>query len=1764
MANNIGKKQIATYKNKVVEIVPEYNQQGAPKETITITKTSVIQGTYAPYSNNEQTEGMYIQAHTINDSNYRTGDWDEYEPHQLVAKDDLNYRFLLPTGEDNTSPTYNALLASCVHSSNTDRTISRDEGHNIYETTLTPEDGYSKVPAGRIEKQKGNGTWDSVQSWNTPLDSVTIRIQDVDGNLRFVFNSNCIYELTVYTTIDGVPQPDPLVIEGICETPINVDDYAQSIPGKTFVNITKDGTPISGEQDFCENTSIYVNYTTNEYTVTNGIDPNCATVEISNPTPEYGDTVVIIIRKKSDKANIGAGSISMEGASNPIYSWNKTVESTLRYSIDSVIGSITIDSNECGDPANHPVRLEWYNDEEPESNPVITSINVSHGSIIHPNDHDCISTFPLQTRYEIKYSNPAMDSEISITDDNTVIQYHYGLKEYKVTYNGDSTVTINISESGKVKHGEDITTDNVYTIESGYQNANAIIISGTATGVSINNGSVTVTGVTSNVTVKISADSIPTHNYCVRFSIEQAGTIGGDEPYCSTIQEGTCHEDISYSLNSGYEIYGEIPSQITINNDNTIDVCNITEDIELVIPVRPITHTVKYCLTDGQGMSLVGAQGQCITKNVVHGQNSTQGFSLRSGYNSVIIDSITPQDKPYNIDYDNNTININNITENVEIWMHADAIPNQNVTFKLFIDGVEKPDLETTKSVAYGSTATHSFRSLGIVIDRTDVNVTADVAGVTTNYSILSDAAIGVSGTPITEATIITTYIKSVPQKEVQSIEITSSKMDAMGGVVFNGKINYSEGEPDIITDQTQFNRLFAVTDTSNNDLYDAVVTVHDYDFEPGDLSITREEKSSIEKTKLTLESTDEDHYNNTTHEYVDRNVVVTLKGTNISTNPFTIKQRKERYGYYDGGNIESESDTSDLSNAYWKTGYLVDFGDSVEMYEPSSEFIPNELQGKDIYNKDITPYYITGTYIGENPLGNLSGNAYHINGNVNNYNAINNNEEHYHIVWGEGEGMSSGFAFNKGYIFSSDEFTVEQNMCGGIPSDPYQTSCDDAYSSTDDEGILESLGTNYEGSNPNYKVTKNLDYTYTIRYRQPRHNYGIDSISYYHIDNSPYQTEVVNGVFTDASEQSKQWTYPLHIKSNDSNDSIPYPHTVHTLDFGGQREFGAGPTLGMMNTVRWKNIVSDPAYNPDDSDYKDNYYYNIYYDYNNKIDLYNDSTLVFSRYNNTWYNSNVSEQFNKLKLSSTYDGPDGSTFFGGYVPYGRVIDAYSTFMSSERLIRPIIRDNTDVKFAVLKGVYNNRNASISTNNTQNSIVELSLQDYCALMGRRTRFISEAVMYNMLNQGYGYHNPDAIQGNTEIDSNTYSIPAFVNYPYNIEDQYNVDYDRIWIPDPVIGGNNVLRAEVYVNTNGDLSYVYPKYETELIDGTLVYKLDTNNNRIQETDSNDNPVYIYVPEDTEGYVNDNNYVKNIYNKIAVSQFRQNNKSNDMDMNSYAHNSDFAKFAICSDNFITASSARISVNYTDRTKDILLAGLRSITRDQSTGLYRVVTAVPVSGGTQEGSDNVIYANNISMNSTNGEFYYRQTVPISSDYDIYTNMTTIKITVSDFDENQKPFGIGNITCIVDGDTNSPYEWNYGTEYYPGTPLIGISGLTPGDHKISIKVSSENNPESLNEYTSEENKNVQTSGNTVVVTCENGADSRKFFIPIGGSCDRDDNQNDSGIDLSWAQLKQYYQETCTSGDDCQDGKRDFSNRGRYLYILKTVAPGVTIDVRNL
>jgi len=121
--------------------------------------------------------------------------------------------------------------------------------------------------------------------------------------------------------------------------------------------------------------------------------------------------------------------------------------------------------------------------------------------------------------------------------------------------------------------------------------------------------------------------------------------------------------------------------------------------------------------------------------------------------------------------------------------------------------------------------------------------------------------------------------------------------MDAMGGVVFNGKINYSDETFDIITDQEEFNQKFEIRD-SNNNLYDTtVVNVHDYDFEPTrnnssssvkDVEgndISGGEKSEIQKTKLNLENTDKDdvRYSLTKHNYTNRDITISLNNSDKS-----------------------------------------------------------------------------------------------------------------------------------------------------------------------------------------------------------------------------------------------------------------------------------------------------------------------------------------------------------------------------------------------------------------------------------------------------------------------------------------------------------------------------------------------------------------------------------------------------------------------------------------------------------------------------------------------------------------------------------------------------------------------------------------------------------------------------------------------------------------------------------------------------------------
>jgi hypothetical protein len=144
---NIGKKQIATFDNKVDILVPpsDYKTSHIPERgEITITRNSVEEGVYAPFSQDSNHEGMYITGHTINDGR------DDYAENQLVAIDDLNYRYLVPTNND----IYTLLGNDCVQISNSNPV----EGGSTYTATLTPKQGFSKVPAGRIDMIGGSET----------------------------------------------------------------------------------------------------------------------------------------------------------------------------------------------------------------------------------------------------------------------------------------------------------------------------------------------------------------------------------------------------------------------------------------------------------------------------------------------------------------------------------------------------------------------------------------------------------------------------------------------------------------------------------------------------------------------------------------------------------------------------------------------------------------------------------------------------------------------------------------------------------------------------------------------------------------------------------------------------------------------------------------------------------------------------------------------------------------------------------------------------------------------------------------------------------------------------------------------------------------------------------------------------------------------------------------------------------------------------------------------------------------------------------------------------------------------------------------------------------------------------------------------------------------------------------------------------------------------------------------------------------------------
>jgi hypothetical protein len=228
------------------------------------------------------------------------------------------------------------------------------------------------------------------------------------------------------------------------------------------------------------------------------------------------------------------------------------------------------------------------------------------------------------------------------------------------------------------------------------------------------------------------------------------------------------------------------------------------------------------------------------------------------------------------------------------------------------------------------------------------------------------------------------------------------------------------------------------------------------------------------------------------------------------------------------------------------------------------------ESEGLDVYNKDITPYYITGTYIGENPLLHLDTNKTFVQGSSsyiqqpNDYNKINNNSnghnEHYHITWYEGSGISINNS-DKGKIFIEDSVSINSEFCGGT-----NPSCGCSEYITKGTSTLEAIET------PNQGISQPLSYSYSGTYLIPVHKYGIDSISYYHLQNNNYRSEIIDtqdnpNPFKDINGDNIEFSYPVHIYVDELTPSGKSADSREAID-----SLGTGNTAYPLNTVRWNN----------------------------------------------------------------------------------------------------------------------------------------------------------------------------------------------------------------------------------------------------------------------------------------------------------------------------------------------------------------------------------------------------------------------------------------------------------------------------------------------------------------------------------------------------------------------------------------------------------------
>ena len=1670
-------KQIATYNNKVKQLVPGYDLKNYSPGTITVTRNSVENEQYASWSQNEDEQGMYIDGYSIGDG--KTG----YSSNQLVAMVDLYYRYLSPINGENYEGgerPYQLGDDGCIEIDNISKTIEKGAS---YEFTLTPKSGFSMVPAGHIEVKDGSN-WSSIDiSWQNTEGPVNITIPSdkITGNLRFALG-DCLYKLYIQKTVDGHNYGDPEEI-GIqnCSDTVNVDSLkpAEDPTGTHFVNITKDGTVVSGNQQFCGDTTLNMNYAINQYTIdTSGVNSDCVDIVLSPnvQTIEHGESLTIILTPKEGKRNIGAGSITM--GNTAVRTW--TSERSITETISSVEGDVVVIAS-CGEEDTYTVTINWVDGQ----NTLHTEIDiVQSGASILPEDY--VNDWTLPEGYYLNSMSPAEGTTILVNSDKT-ITYDCRLYEYNINFVAGNGITLNSIPPQYVLYGESLTINDVYEVNQGYRSA-AETHTGNA-GVSLNNGSVTVTNVKSDVTITIYASQISSYYVSFAFDDPNAGTLDPDR--VQVLEDG-CAE-IEYTLNEYYtldSIDTEGPGTET-HTSNTIEVCDVTGDVTVTINTNynppAETHRVTYTLS-GNGIQLYkdGAvvPSQTSFDDVEDGNCSEIGYVLTNGYQfdgaTSSVQSIVPT-----VDTTNRTVEVCP-TSDVTITLAASQIQH-TITYDIYEDGV-KTDTQT-QSVAEGETATLQYRKsntedyLAPTVSSNDPNLTVNVVKNTgrgytiTGTPVTQDATISLylvtkpthnvtfevyldgdsdpmysfnitceegdmfedetygydtslyelvevtsdeirvsyddqDGTitmnsldPITEDTTVEIYLSSIQQKTVTNIY--ASGMDAMGGVIFQAK--FDDGTYD--SNQNRFSVSY--TD-NNNDTSTSkdVVDVFDYSLNKGSLDAegskyVQGEKGIYQKSKLNL-----DYPSGSSRT---KQVTVTYQGHSETLN---ISQRAESYGYYtDGSDVFDASNSSnDLMSATWRTGRLVDYGDSSNMYGGSD--LDSRLKGLDGYNKDITPYYMTGTYIGENPLDHLTNNEggtitgsnkpYGISNYNSNVNAPYN--EHFHITWDE-NGFNKASA--KGYIFAGDELTSDAGFCGGYP--------EDAGCGCDKSGIvtthtLEALSSGNSGIN-----SQDLDYRYSANYVIPSHNYGRDSISYYHIDNSDYKWNIdqENNPFKDSNEDLIEFSYPLHISSTYTQDD-------NNIQLSGIREissFGSGPTSYALSSIRWRlsGAVSSGS-TPDDASYSlyEDSDYPAYYDYNNEIDIMEGSSsdaISFDPYNNVIYGgTEASSEVNDHTVGQEY----------GRNNTGRIIDAYFTLMSPETLIRPRT-ENGITKFGVLSGIYNGTDYS----EYENKMYTVGVSDYISNNGLygRTRYISQ-------------HSWNTQENESREPTDDILIE---NYPYTIL------------------GTNVNYKKYYDSESDEYKELDERVSDDMILEYRWYNLTTD--------------------------------------LSFEQYYAKQHEEDR----YLHTGSGAKYVDCSPAFSTADYEIYNGYFSGKTwEDIVREGITSIVRD---GYYYTIT-----------TSQDVYTN-CSQSTRYNAFYYKQQVYVG---DYFTNATNVYIYYNgcSCQDTCQNCGLGSLTIEVNGVESVEDVTGEGQ-------IFSYQNSNNDDLEIKLYASTTRKDYTATKYTENEEFNVFTGGGniTIVGEWENG-DVRRISVNVEGSSSSDDNPGTSGGRFSWDELNQYYYNT--------------------------------------